>query len=73
MRFSGGVGDPAGQLFHVELAIRNGIQREDLVDASTNFFGIKGEAGRRFITELNQATFKIDRLAIQAAGRTSFG
>jgi hypothetical protein len=71
MRVSGGVGDPAGQLFHVELAIRNAIQREDLADPSANLFGIKGEPGWRFIAELNRATCKINRSPIQAAWRAS--
>ena len=50
MRLFGGVGNPAGQLFHVELATPNAIQREDLVDVGPDFLGIEGEPVGRFIT-----------------------
>ena len=47
MRLLGGVSNPAGQLFHVELTVPNAIQREDLADASTDLLGIESEpAGR---------------------------
>ncbi len=71
MRLLGGVRNPAGQLFHVELTATNAIQCEDLVDASTDFLGIEGEPEGRLITELNRATRKINRSPIQAARRAS--
>jgi len=71
MRFLGGVRNPAGQLFHVELTATNAIQCEDLVDASTDFLGIEGEPEGRLITELNRATRKINRSPIHAARRPS--
>jgi hypothetical protein len=67
--FLSGVGNPTGQLFHVELGAMNAIQREDLADSSADFLGIEGESARRFVTELNRATSKINRSPIQAARR----
>ena len=71
MRLLGGMCNPAGQLFHVELTAANAIQREDLADASADLLGIEGEPAGRFITELNRATLKINRSPIQAARRAS--
>jgi hypothetical protein len=69
MRLLGGVSNPAGQLFHVELTATNAIQREDLADAGPDLLGIEGEPGRRFIPELNRATCEINRSPIHAARR----
>jgi hypothetical protein len=60
MGLLGGMGNPAGQLFHVELTPTNAIQGEDLADASANLLEIEGEPWGRIITELNRATCKIN-------------
>ena len=41
MGFLGGVRNPAGQLFHVELTITNPVQREDFTDATANLLEVR--------------------------------
>jgi len=47
-------------LFHVELAVADAIQREDLVVESADFLWIEGKDGRRIVPDLNGATRKVD-------------
>ena len=71
VRLLSGVGNPAGQLFHVELAVANLVQCKDFTYATADLLRIEGKPGGRFITELNRATRKINRSPIQAARRAS--
>jgi hypothetical protein len=71
VRFLSGVGNPAGQLFHVELTVTNSVQCEDFTNATANLVRIKGKPGGRLIAELDRATCEINRSPIQAARRAS--
>jgi hypothetical protein len=53
MRRLSGVGNPARQLFHVELTVTKPVQCEDFTYVSSELLGIEAEPGRRFITQLN--------------------
>ena len=72
MGLFGGVGNPAGQLFHVELTISNSVQCENLTGAVTYLLDIESEPAGRFVAELNRAPCKIDGSPIQAAGCARF-
>src|SRR5262249_33546510 len=64
-----GVSDPAGQLFHVELAVVNAVQGKHLALTSADLFWVEGEYRRRFIAALNQASREIDRSCVEPTGR----
>ena len=69
VRLLGGVRNPAGQLFHVELTVTNAVQRKDFAGASADLLRIEGESEGRFITGLDQATCKVNRSRIQPTRR----
>jgi hypothetical protein len=47
------VGNPAWQLFHVELTASNAVQREDLINTSSDLLRIKRKSTRRFVADLD--------------------
>jgi hypothetical protein len=53
MRSLSCVGDPARQLFHVELTVTNPVQCEGFTHVTSDLLGIEAEPRRRFITQLN--------------------
>src|SRR5205814_3245107 len=64
-----GVGNPAGHLFHVELASVIKIKAENLVFGPSHVL-VKRESRRHLISELDLALREIDRTRIEPTGRT---
>src|SRR5437870_1288978 len=67
MRFRRCFGDPAGALFHVEQRSAYVVQRENVLFQPLT--PKEGEARRWLVAQLNLALRKIDRAAVQPAGR----
>ena len=64
-----GVGDPAGELFHVELRVAPWVQSEKVVRALDQGVCHETELRHRVVAVLPLALREINRSAIQAAGR----
>ena len=67
-----GVGDPTGQLFHVERRVGPAVQGEDVVLAKRLDLRAERKTGRGFVALLAFTLRKIDRAAVQPAGRSRF-
>src|SRR5215471_16879280 len=64
MRLLRRVSNPAGQLFHVELAIADVIQRKNLGAGGADFLWGECKHRRRIVPELGGASRKADRSRI---------
>ncbi len=67
-----GMGDPARYLFHVELSVRQAVQRENVVRAPFEQFGHESEGRRRLIAILALARLKINRSSGEPAWGAGF-
>src|ERR1043166_5041074 len=68
VRPTGGVSDPAGQLFHVELTLRVEVKSEDIVSLGCRL-RTKGKSRRRLVAQLNITPRKINRPRAKSARR----
>ena len=67
-----GVGDPAGQLFHVEHRVAPWIQSEDVIFALLQRIGHETELRHGYVTVLPLAAGKVDGSTIEAARSACF-
>src|SRR5690606_446258 len=72
VRLGPGVGDPAGQLFHVERGVSPAVQGKDFILSPRLHPGAKGEERRRFIAILALTAGEVDGPAIEPAGGPRF-